>query len=109
MKKNTEDSGAAKPEGTAAPQQRDRNDSGKKPLWSRSINRVDASVWPHEQNGETRYTIALSRSYFDKKSNQWKRNYYFDRQDLMDLRTLIDEADARVMELEGLKVFASED
>jgi hypothetical protein len=74
---------------------------GKRPLWSRQLNRVDCSLWKSGQNGAARYTVAITRSYLDKRSNAWKRVHYFDRQDLTDVRAVCDEAEKHIQGLES--------
>ncbi len=52
-----------------------------RPAWSKSMGRVDASIWRHEQENGVRHTISLSRSY--KAGNgEWRRDHFFDLQDL---------------------------
>jgi hypothetical protein len=97
-------------EGTAsreAPRSHDAN--AKRPLWSRTFNRVDCSVWGHEQNGEVRFTVSISRSYLEKKSNTWKRNFYFDAQDLVDVKMLCDLAEEYILKRQGMVPSVEED
>jgi hypothetical protein len=74
---------------------------GKRPIWSRQINRIDCSMWVQGLNGEQRYSIAITRSYLDKRAKSWKRVHYFDRQDLSDVRAVCAEAERHIFDLEG--------
>jgi hypothetical protein len=98
----------AQAEAPAAPEQHETHEASKRPVWSRSINRVDCSIWEHEQDGKARYTVAISRSYRDR-SNQWKRSYYFDKQDLDDVITVAREASNEMLNLQNLAQVVGED
>src|SRR5947209_3417349 len=50
------------------------------PIWKTQSNRVQGAIWKHSQKGETRYTTAISRSYFDKKAGEWKNVFFYDEQ-----------------------------
>lgn len=67
----------------------------KHPIWTRTINRVTASIWPNDK-GDSRHTTAVFRSYFDMKADAWKRVYYYDRADLLDMKIVVDEALAEI-------------
>lgn len=96
--KSTDVSGT-KPEKTAtASAEASTHEASKRPLWSQKLNRVDCSIWEHDQNGESRFTIAISRSYFDRKLNAFKRSFYFDRQDLKDVREVCAKAEEYLVE-----------
>jgi len=84
-------------------------DASKRPIWSRTINRVDCSIWSHDQAAGKRYTVAISRSYLEKRSNQWKHSYYFDKSDLQDVRAVCDAAENELLELEGMTDKPGED
>lgn len=83
--------------------------SGKKPVWFRQMNRVHSSIWKNDQNGEVRYTIAVFRSYLDRRNNETKRVFYFDQQDLKDVRAVCAEAEAQILSLKGMTTEAGED
>jgi len=117
-KKNTDVSGSDSPEGTAADAAQPAEQSaatqaheasGKKPIWSRTINRVSASIWAHERDGKTSYSTSINRTYLDRRNNQWKRVSSYDRPDLKDVRTLTTEAEAQILHLEGMVQTAGEE
>ena len=84
-----------------------RESSG--PLWKTQHNRVQGAMWKHDQDGKARYTISVSRSYKDKEADKWMNMHYFDRQDLRDVRSVCDEAEEQILELEGMTAVAGED
>jgi len=98
---------AAPAEKAEAPQTHEA--SGKRPLWSRQLNRVQCSIWKHDQNGRTRYTTLIYRTYLDRRNNEWKRVYYFDKNDLKDVRSVTSEAEDQILRLEGFEVVTSDD
>lgn len=103
-KKSTDEAGTKPAEQLPA-----HDASGKRPIWSRSINRVEGSMWKHGQNGDTRYTVSVSRHYLNRRTNEWKRDHYFDRRDLADVVTVCREAEDRILQLEGMTQAAGED
>lgn len=64
------------------------------PLWTTTSGRVDGSIWRHERRGGISYSFSPSRSYYDKKKDEWKRVHFFDRQDLSDLAAVLTAAEA---------------
>ncbi len=101
-KKNMDVAGSEKPAEAATDAATSSHDAnGKRPIWSRNINRVNCAVWKHDQEEGTRYTVALYRSYLDRRNNEWKRVYYFDRQDLKDVRAVCNEAEAYIASLDS--------
>jgi hypothetical protein len=111
MKTATKDKdvSGSKPEGHAATSAAQTNDSSEhRPIWDRQLNRVKAAMWTHPQKDKTRYTVAIYRSYKDAADGKWKNVYYFDSQDLQDVRALCDEAAEKVSQLDGMAVVAGE-
>ena len=112
MTTSIKDVPAKKAEETAAQEEQhagQQDAAGKRPIWSRTLNRVDGSIWKHDQKGEARYTVAISRSYLEKKTNQWKRSFYFDKNDLQDVRSICNEAEDQILDLEGMTAAPGED
>jgi hypothetical protein len=97
--KNKDVSGSETPEGTAPKGAKATHGASKLPIWSLTINRVDASIWKYDHEDGATYSIAISRSYFDKKSNEVKRNHYFDLSDLADVRTISATAEEYIHKL----------
>lgn len=83
--------------------------ASKRPIWSRTLNRVDCSIWKHDQDNGPRYTISISRSYFHQRSNQWKRDSYFDRRDLVDVIAVCNEAEAHIQSLQSMTEIAGKE
>jgi len=81
----------------------------KRPVWSRTINPVDCSIWPHDQAEEVRHTIAISRSYKDRKSGEWKRNFYFDYSDLADVKAVCEAAAEEILRMHNMADKPDED
>lgn len=85
-------------------------DASKRPVWTRQINRVDCSIWRHrDQDGQSRYTVAISKSYFHKATQRMKRDYYFDRRDLSDVVMLCHDAEEQILRIDGLIQTTGED
>src|SRR5947209_6176234 len=93
----------------SAPQAEPRAKESSGPTWKRQHGRVQAAVWSHDQNGKTRHTVAITRSYRDAKAGQWRNVHYFDRQDLKDVHAICDEAEQYLLELEGMTQVVGED
>lgn len=83
------------------------NDSSA-PIWKRQLNRVQSAMWKHGQNGKTRYTVSISRSYKDGKG-KWQSVHYFDRQDLDDVIAIAKEAEEEILREKGMVVDVGED
>jgi hypothetical protein len=54
------------------------------------IGTVKASIWSNETKLGTRFGVTLSRIY--KAGESWKRTSTFDRDDLLTLRKVLDQA-----------------
>jgi hypothetical protein len=80
------------------------------PIWKSQHNRVQGAMWKHNQeDGKTRFTISVSRSYKDKETDKWMNVHYFDRQDLKDVHSICDEAEKHILSLDGMTVEPGED
>jgi hypothetical protein len=75
------------------------------PLYDlRSGGRVQGSIWDREgPNGETRYTVSVSRSYKDKEGN-WQRVSSFDLEDLPHLKVVLAKAEQILKEELGQNI-----
>jgi hypothetical protein len=85
-----------------------QTDDSSGPIWKRQHGRVQGAMWKHEQKGKTRFTVSISRSYKDEKG-KWQSVHYFDSQDLRDVVAIANEADERILELQGMTTQAGED
>lgn len=80
------------------------------PLWKEQHNRVQGAMWQHDQDdGTTRFTVSISRSYKDRDDDKWKSVHYFDRKDLKDVRLICDEAEEEILRLQNLTQAVDED
>ena len=85
------------------------NDSSQ-PVWKTQQNRVQGAMWKHLQDdGKTRYTISVSRSYKDKDTDKWMNVHYFDRNDLRDVQAICAEAEEQILSIEGMAPEVGED
>lgn len=85
------------------------NDSSA-PVWKEQHNRVQGAMWKHLQDdGKTRFTVSISRSYKDKDDGSWHSVHYFDPKDLKDIRLICDEADEQILSLNGMAEVVGED
>lgn len=94
---------------SAPAESRPVHDAPGKPEWSRQINRVQGSVWRHEHNGKTFFSVSFSRSHFDEREKKWKRYHSFNWSELDDLVTLCREAQDHIRELRGITQVVGED
>ncbi len=62
------------------------------PIWTTESGRVRGAMFRHEQKGKVRYTVAVSRSYKSKKTDEWVDTHFFDRNDLDDVRKVAEQA-----------------
>ena len=82
------------------PVESETNDSSQ-PIWKTQHNRVQGAMWKHLQDdGKTRFTISISRSY--KDDDKWKSVHYFDRKDLKDVQAICDEAEEEILSANGM-------
>ena len=63
------------------------------PVWKTQHHRVQGAMWRHVQDGKTRFTIAITRSYKDQEDGQWRNVHYFDRRDMSDVRAVCEDAE----------------
>ena len=69
------------------------------PIWKSQHGRVQGAMWKHLQDdGTTRFTISISRSYKDKDDDKWKNVHFFDRNDLDDVRSICHVAEEAVQD-----------
>ena len=74
------------------------------PIWKTQHNRVQGAMWKYLQDdGKTRFTISISRSYKDKDDEKWKSVHYFDRKDIKDIRLILDEIDKELAKLDAAR------
>lgn len=79
------------------------------PLWKEQEGRVQGALWRHlQEDGKSRFTISVSRSYMDK-DKEWQSVHYFDEKDLDDVHTIADQAKNEIQRLKGLAVNVDED
>ncbi len=98
-----------KPVESPARRETEANDSSQ-PFWKTQHGRVQGAMWKHPQDdGGTRFTVSISRSYQDKDDGKWKNVHYFDRKDLDDIRSLCQAAQEEILGAEGMEVVAGED
>src|SRR5436309_2217450 len=91
------------------PEETQTNDSSV-PIWKEQHGRVQGAMWKHPQeDGKVRYTISVSRSYKDDKTKKWVSVHYFDQRDLKDVRSICDQADAEILNIEGMTTESQED
>jgi hypothetical protein len=101
MTKSTE-AGGKTPQETASvpPEAPPAQKQGKPPMWTRTINRVEASVWMHEQPAGPRYVTSISRSYKHNTTGEWKRDHFYDTRDLADVMLAVREASEYIRNME---------
>ena len=87
-----------------------RTNDSSTPIWKTQQNRVQGAMWKHLQDdGKTRFTISVSRSYKDKDSDKWQNVHYFDRKDLPDIQAVCAEAEEQILSIDGMASEAGED
>jgi len=75
------------------------------PLWKAQHGRVQGAMWKHLQDdGTSRFTVSISRSYKDKDDEKWKNVHYFDRKDLDDIRSICHTAEEAILGSQGMEV-----
>ena len=73
---------------TPAEQETQTNDSSA-PIWKTQHNRVQGAMWEHPQeDGTTRFTVSISRSYKDKETDKWQSVHFFDPKDFKDIHQI---------------------
>jgi hypothetical protein len=93
-----------KPAETRTTRDSETNDSSL-PIWKDQHGRVQGAMWKYVQDdGKTRHTISISRSYMDKDEKEWKNVHYFDRKDLADVRSIALAAEEELLKSEGMEV-----
>ncbi len=96
---------------TVAPaaQEPQTNDSSA-PIWKTQHNRVQGAMWEHlQEDGTSRFTISISRSYRDKETDKWQSVHFFDPKDFKDIHLVCDEAGQEILRLHGMTTEAGED
>ena len=79
------------------------------PIWKDKFGRVQCAMWNHSQeDGKTRQTISISRSYQDE-DKKWHNVHYFDSDDIKDIREACDEAEGQLLTLKGMSQVVGED
>ena len=87
-----------------------RTNDSSAPIWKTQHNRVQGAMWKHPQeDGKTRFTISVSRSYKDKETDKWMNVHYFDRKDLKDVHAVCDEAEEQILSSGEMAVEVGED
>ena len=108
--KNTEVAGQDVPVEIPAPpaEQSDAKDSPKqRPVWDAYSNRVKVAIWKYRQDdGSTRCTAALYRSYVDDEEKR-HNVYYYGKRDLKDVIRLAEEALDQIERIEATAVAAA--
>src|SRR5689334_4694196 len=69
------------------------------PIWTTESGRVRSAMFRHEQKGKVRFTVAVSRSYLSKKTGDWVDTHFFDRNDLADVKAVVDRATVYLAEV----------
>ena len=111
MKTVTRNTDVPRTKRTVAPaeQEPQTNDSSA-PIWKTQHNRVQGALWEHPQeDGTTRFTVSISRSYKDKETDKWQSVHYFDRKDLKDVHLVCDEAEQEILAIQGMTQEVNED
>lgn len=68
-----------------------------KPVWSKRLGYVEVSIWPKQINNSIVYSVSTGRSYKDKEGN-WKRTNNLDSGDVGNLITLLQKAQAWIVD-----------
>jgi hypothetical protein len=117
MANKFKDESGTQPEGTASGEANDPaervatqmpDSSGKRPLWTRKINRVQAAIWSHVYKDKTFFSVSLYREYTDKRNNETKKTSSFDRSDLQDVAAMVSEARHELVRLSDMAQAAVE-
>ena len=110
MKKVNNGTVATKAAGvTATSSQRMQTNDSSLPIWKDKFGRVQCAMWNHSQeDGKTRQTISISRSYQDE-DKKWHNVHYFDSDDIKDIREACDEVEGQLLNLKGMSQVVGED
>ena len=80
------------------------------PIWKTQEGRVQGAMWKHLlDDGKTRFTISVSRSYKDKDSDKWMNVHFFDEKDLADVHAIADQAKDEILRVKGMVQEVEED
>jgi hypothetical protein len=80
------------------------------PVWKTKHNRVQGAMWKHlSDDGQSRFTISVSRSYQDQETKKWHNVHYFDSNDLKDIHATCVEAEEQILSLQDMAVVVGED
>ncbi len=95
LTKNTEVAGKRP---VKSPARQEQSNESTVPFWKAQHGRIQGAAWRHlQEDGKTRYTISVSRSYKDKEDDKWKNVHYFDRKDLDDIRSICHVAEEEIL------------
>ena len=87
-----------------------RTNDSSAPLWKNQEGRVQGALWRHlQEDGKSRFTVSINRSFKDKGDDKWKSVHYFDEKDLNDVHEIADQAKKEILSLKGMAVEAVED
>tara|TARA_R110000744_G_scaffold355384_1_gene461907 strand:+ start:12009 stop:12401 length:393 start_codon:yes stop_codon:yes gene_type:complete len=70
---------------------------------------INAAIWANQTDSGTRYGITFERLYRDPESGKWKSSQSFNRDDLLIIAKVADQAHSRVYELQTLERNQSRD
>jgi len=79
---------------TAAPAR--PSSQGNRPVQSFRIGGIKAAVWENHSGDNTWYSVTVSRAY--KDGDQWKNSDSFNRDDLLGLAKVVDQAHTWICE-----------
>jgi hypothetical protein len=98
---------AKKAEASATSSRKNATNDSSLPLWKDQAHRVQGAMWRHSQeDGKTRFTVSISRSYKDKADDEWKNVHYYDEKDLDDVMVMAQTAKEEILRQRNL-VFAN--
>jgi hypothetical protein len=69
-----------------------------RPVHEVRLGAIKASIWENPAGDSIRYSVALSRIYKDKDSDQWKSTESFGRDDLLLVAKVADMAHSWIFE-----------
>jgi hypothetical protein len=100
---------ARKAEVTATSSQKNETTDSSLPVWKDKFGRVQSAMWNHlQEDGKTRQTISISRSYQDE-NKKWHNVHYFDSNDIKDIRAACDQAEEQILKLNTMTQEVGED
>ena len=70
---------------------------------------INAAIWANQTENGTRYGITFERLYRDPETGKWKSSQSFNRDDLLIIAKVADQAHSRVYELQTLERNQSRD